>query len=285
MSKTVWRQFPHPNQAYAYAGAALKQAWMRLHRGDCEPYPDTALLERRCAEHPQLEPGCALKEAARRMQDAWRAYHRGDFGEATKLALSLGAAGYTVANKAACIYATYLEEDEPRKLATFQAVAERAEAMAEIVPADANAHYFQAYALGRYGQGISVVKALAQGLGGKIRASIERTLELQSRHADAHIVFGTYHAEVIDKVGALVGSLTYGASKAEGVGHFEQAVKLNPDSAIARIEYANGLLRMFGEVKRGQAVKLYERACKCVAADAMEKLDLELAKSALLQGL
>ena len=38
---------------------------------------------------------------------------------------------------------------------------------------DANAHYLYALALGRYGQGISVAAALKQGLGGKIKASLE----------------------------------------------------------------------------------------------------------------
>ena len=41
-------------------------------------------------------------------------------------------------------------------------------------PKDANAHYLYAYALGRYSQGISITKALAQGFGGKIRMRSHR---------------------------------------------------------------------------------------------------------------
>ena len=75
----------------------------------------------------------------------------------------------TVANKAQAIYATYLENSEKTKLALFHEVAERAEARTGEDPKDANAWYCMAYALGRYSQGISVAKALAQGLGAQGR--------------------------------------------------------------------------------------------------------------------
>jgi hypothetical protein len=90
---------------------------------------------------------------------------------------------------------------------------------------------------------------------------------------------GTYHAEVISKVGAALGGLTYGASREEAIKHFETALKLNAHSAIARIEYANGLVMMFGKAKLARAKSLYKEAAECPAADAMERLDVELAKS------
>ena len=54
---------------------------------------------------------------------------------------------------------------------------------------------------------------------------------------------------MIDKVGALVGGLTYGAKKTTGNELLEIALKLNPDSAITRIEYANALVMMFGKAR------------------------------------
>jgi tetratricopeptide (TPR) repeat protein len=258
MSKAAWTKFPHADKAYDYAGAALKKNWERLHRGDAEPFPEDEAV-----------------------QEAWRLYHRGEFQKAVSAGLAVGGDGLTAANKAQMIYANYLEKDDERKLALFDEVARRAEAQQQADPKNPNAWYVHAYALGRYGQGISVVKALAQGLGGKIRDSLARALKLQSRHADAHIAFGTYHAEVIDKVGAMVGGLTYGAKKDDGVRHFEAALKLNPDSAIARVEFANGLVMMFGKARLAEASRLYGEAAACKPADAMERLDVELAKSEL----
>ena len=124
-------------------------------------------------------------------------------------------------------------------------------------------------------------KALAQGFGGKIKDALLTALKLDPKHAEAHTAYGAYQAEVIDKVGGLVGGMTYGAKKDSAVEHFEKAVKLFPESPIARIEYANGLLMLFGKGRIAEATRLYEQAAALKPADAMERLDVELAKSEL----
>lgn len=259
MAKANWLKFPHPEKAYAYAGDALKKNWARLHRGDAEPYPKS--------------------EAA---QEAWRCYHAGEFERAVAAGLEADdSSGVNAANKAACIYGTYLERSEAKQLALFQEVAARCEAELKARPKNANAHYLHAYALGRYAQGISITKALAQGIGGKVKEALQQAIKLEPKHADAHIAMGAYHAEIIDKVGAMVGGLTYGAKKETGVDMFTKALKLNPDSAIARIEYANGLVMMFGKAKMKEAETLYAEAAAIKPVDAMERLDVELAKENL----
>jgi cytochrome c-type biogenesis protein CcmH/NrfG len=137
-----------------------------------------------------------------------------------------------------------------------------------------------AYALGRYSQGISVAKALAQGLGGKVKTALETTIKLAPKHADAHIALGAFHAEVIDKVGKLLGK-TQGADAATGLKMYQQALKLNPGSAIGMVEYANGLVMLEGDKRMKEAEKLYADAAAVEPADAMERLDVEMAKAEL----
>jgi len=252
-----WTAFPYDSADYTYDAAALKKNWARLHAGDAEPLPkDDKVLA------------------------AWALFHAGEFQKAVEAGLKAGGAGITVANKAQAIYANYLEKSEKTKLALFMEVAERAEAQAGEDPKNANAHYLMAYALGRYSQGISVAKALAQGLGSKVKAALETAIKLQPKHADAHIALGAFHAEVIDKVGSLLGR-TQGASKDAGLGMYKQALKLHPDSAIAKVEYANGLVMLEGEKKMKEAEKLYAEAAACEPKDAMERLDVEMAKAEL----
>ena len=252
-----WTAFPYDDADYSVTAAALKKRWSRLHTGDAEPLPkDAAVLA------------------------AWALFHGGDFQKAHEAGLKAGGDGITVANKAQAIYASYLEKSEKTRLAMFQEVAARAEAQAAAEPGNASAHYWLAYALGRYSQGISVTKALAQGLGGKVKAALETTIKLQPKHADAHIVLGAFHAEVIDKVGKLLGR-TQGADTATGLKMFQQALKLNPESAVAMTEYANGLVMLEGDKRMKEAEKLYAQAAACEAADAMERLDIEAAKAEL----
>ena len=114
-------------------------------------------------------------------------------------------------------------------------------------------------ALAAYEAGLA--KALAQGLGSKVKTALETAIKLAPKHADAHIALGAFHAEVIDKVGSLLGR-TQGASKDTGLAMYKQALKLTPGSAIAMIEYANGLVTMFGQEKMKDAEKLYAEPVK-----------------------
>jgi len=258
MAKAKWAAFPHPSKTYEYRGEALKKAWDKLHKGDCEPWP---------------------KDVA--SQEAWRLFHQGEFEAAVAKGVEAGGAGTTAANKAEAIYANGVETREPARIAHFQAVMKRAEAQAREEPKCANAHYLYAYAAGRYSQRISIVKALAEGYGGRIRKALEAALSLDAKHADAHTAMGMFHAEIIDKVGALVGGVTYGARRDSGEEHLRKAMKLNPDSPIACLEAANGLLLLHGNKARAEADKLRARAAAMKARDAMEKLDVEAAKAGL----
>jgi tetratricopeptide (TPR) repeat protein len=256
-----WTAFPHDAGAYTYDAATLKKKWPRLHAGDAEPLPkDEKVLA------------------------AWRLFHAGEFQMAVEAGLSAVAAGaptgLTVANKAQAIHANYLEASEKAKQALFLEVVERAEKRTAEDPKDANAWYCLAYALGRYSQSISVAKALAQGLGGKVKNALETTIRLSPQHADAHIALGSFHAEVIDKVGALLGR-TQGASKDAGLMFYRTALKLNPTSAIAMIEYANGMVMLEGEKRMKEATQLYEEAAASLPLDAAERLDVEMAKAEL----
>ena len=248
-----WTAFPHDQKAITYAGDALKKNWEGLHKGDGEPYPKDAAL-----------------------QEAWRQFHAGNFAAAAE-----AGEGQTVAIKATSIYATHLEKKDAAKVKLYQDAMAAATALVKSDPKNANAHYQYAYAAGRYSQSISVIKALKEGYGGKIKSALETTLKLDPKHAEAHTAMGAYHAEIIDKVGGMVGKLTYGANKDSSVEHYEKAIKLNASSPIAHIEYANGLLMLFGDKEEDKAVKLYEKAAKMKGRDAMEMLDIEMAQNEL----
>ena len=261
-----WTAFPHLGE-YDFDATSTRRHWARLHSGDAEPLPvDASVLA------------------------AWTLFHNGEFQKCVQAGLNLGGsggagvaggAGITVANKATCVYANYLEKKEKTRLDLYLEVAQRAEAQIALDANDVSAHYWLAYALGRYSQGISVAKALAQGLGSKIKTALETTIQLQPKHADAHIALGAFHAEVIDKVGSLIGGMTYGARKETGLKMFQEALKLNANSAICMTEYANALVMLEGDQQLKEATRLYLKAAALKPADAKERLDVEMARAEL----
>jgi len=86
----TWSPFPH-SARFNFTEDSLHKLWNRLHSGDAEPYPEHELLVQ-----------------------AWVHFHNGDFAAARTLGLEASASGHTdgttVANKATCIYACYLEK-------------------------------------------------------------------------------------------------------------------------------------------------------------------------------
>jgi hypothetical protein len=252
-----WITFPAKDH-FAFDAKLVKKQWAQLHACDQEALP-----------------------ASPELLQAWTLFHNGHFEEAHRAGLGLGDAGTTVANKAACIYATQLEKRESERLALYKLVAERAEAHILTQPDNPNAHYLLAFALGRYSQGISVAQAMALGLGSKIKTALQTTIELQPLHAEAHFALGAFHAEIIDKVGALIGHMTYGARKDVSLQMFEQGFTLQPRSPAGLVEYATALLILEGDSRQDEASALYAQAAALKAMDAREYLDIALARGGL----
>jgi tetratricopeptide (TPR) repeat protein len=279
-----WNNFPHTSPDYLYDGDRLLESWSDLHRGDCVEFPDAGWVELALAESPDAAPESFDGDAsalAELIQEAWRCFHNGDFQKTTVLSEQCGQLAHAAANKAEGIYATYLEPDETKQQARFLSAIARAESAIEAFPDDPNSHYFHAFNLGRYSQSISVVKALSQGIGGKIQTSLKNALDLQADHAEAHTAMGMYHAEIINKVGKMLGKMTYGASAAKALEHFDRALELTPGSPIAHIEYGNGLYLLFEDDRIDEVTDLYVKASELQPKDAMEKLDIEAALAEL----
>ncbi len=264
------------------AGEALAERWTRLHHTDREPWPDEkriASLARRNAGFAQSVDGLGGPAAlAKQLQAAWRAFHAGDFPAAIKLGSELGALGATAANRAAAVQSLYSSLSDAQLLKSLEDAGKRGEAAVKQLPQDANAHYMLALVLGRYSQRISILKALAEGLGGRVRAHLEKTLELEPHHAEAHVALGLFHAEIINKLGALAAGLTYNVSGKEAIEHFNQASRLAPASAIVCMEHAHGLRLLDPDRYSSEADSLFERAAACKPLDAMERLDVATAK-------
>ncbi|WP_196157712.1 hypothetical protein [Reinekea sp. G2M2-21] len=237
----------------------LIELWPRLHAGDCEPLPQT----------PQLTA-------------AWLLFHNGDFQRCAEVANALPD-GQSLRLKALATYAHYLETDSDQKVALFKEIASISEQIVKNDPSQFNAYYQIAYNLGRYGQFISVTKALAEGIAGKIQTALTACLRLAPEHADAHTAQGTYAAEIIGKLGKLAAKLTYAVSADEAIEHYRKAVKLAPFSISAKTEYADGIIALHGKKQLKQAVAMYQEAVANPPADALEALDYYIAQRELAE--
>jgi tetratricopeptide (TPR) repeat protein len=268
-----------------YTGGVLKTQWERWHRGDREPFPEERLITRLSKGHRKFASSVTglggPAELCAQLQTSWKRFHQGKFLEAIELGANLGPLGAVAANKAVGVYSLYPRPSDHSVLKLLEQAIERGEAATQALPDHPNAHYTLALVLGRYSQRISILRALAEGLGGRVRTHLDRTLELEPEHAEAHVALGLYHAEIVAKLGVLAARLTYGASAAAALQSFDRAVELTPDSPIAMLEFARGLLLLDATAHRERALELLERAVDCEAEDAMERLDAKEAQRTL----
>lgn len=273
---------PKPKSSYRYTAAVLKKHWDRLHQGDREPWPEASLISRLAGRHAafaaRIESLGGASAVALALQGAWGEFHAGDFGAAIKQASRLGAIGAAVANKAAAVDSLYSRQREPVILQQLDSGVKRGEQAVKLLPDYANLHYTLALVLGRYSQRITILKALAEGMAGRVHGHLQQAVKLEPQHAEAHVALGLYHAEIINKLGALAAGLTYGASREKAVEHFQQALKYAPLSPIVHMEYANGLRLLDAQRHRAQIRTLYEQAAACKPIDAMEQLDSDRAR-------
>ena len=113
--------------------------------------------------------------------------------------------------------------------------------------------------------------------------AVERCLELEPDHPDGHVTLAGWHAEIVDKVGGMLAGLSFGAKKELAEEHYDRALALAPASPVPHVEKAAGLLLMYGESSRDEAMQLLQKAVTLEPADAMQALDIEKAGRTLAE--
>jgi len=249
--------FPYA-PAFAFDAQSLRLAWPDLHALDAEPWPEDP---RAC--------------------QAWVCFHNGDFAGAQTAGQDGGPSGWAAADRAALAYAALIEPREPARFDLYRRIHARAQQHAARAPHAPGAWFWMGYALWRYSQCITMARALAQGLGQQVQQALEKTVALAPGHALGQLALGAFQAEIIDKVGALVGAITYGAKPESALRHLQEARRLAPGAPAILVETAHALLLLEGPARAPQAEQLYQQAAAARPRDACERLWIELARAGL----
>ena len=144
-----WTKFPHADKAFAYDAAGLKGWRTRLAQRDRRTFPQRTPAS---STHGAISTPANLR----------------------KRSTGSGAGAGECCGQGPDVCTPTIPKAEKAKIELLEEAAAFADARRGKAPKDANAHYLYAFAIGRYGQGISVVKALGAGLqGGKIKEAVD----------------------------------------------------------------------------------------------------------------
>ncbi len=281
-----WKPFSQPAVAFDYSGERLRETWPQLHAGDHEAFPEQATIAEALAAEARLGDhllGTDAAGIATHLQDAWRAYHRGDFRQAWELGTQAGPLGTSVAVAAAGVHARFLLDDEKQRIVCYETLVQRASDTIDLLPLNPNSHFRYAWALGLLSREVSTMQVLTEGLGSKLHAALNAALELDADHADAHTALGLYHAQVIDKIGAALAKLTWRVDPEAAEAHLRTAVRLTPQAPGAWLGLGIGLQLLDARKHADESAKAFRTAAAMQPIDARQALEIGYAKQQFQQ--
>jgi FimV-like protein len=136
-----------------------------------------------------------------------------------------------------------------RRLKDYRMAEEYARRAVKVDPNSTWGHFYLGASLGH----IAVVSPVARQveLAGEIRAALEKSLALDGRNGFAYHAYGVWHRKMseIGKMSRMFASVLYGRSLPEGsmeksIEYLKQAIALNPNVIISRLELANTYIAM-----------------------------------------
>ncbi len=177
----------------------------------------------------------------------------------------------TLAAQAASFYATYQAKDEDR--ADYFGKAETAANKAISTNKNNPDAYFELVrAQGRLSQYRGILDSL--NLANSIKAAAESALKLRPKFASAKIAQALWNHSLASKGVAWL----FGADDGRTEGLFREAITLEPNVIIHRVEFASVLAEWN---RKDEAIKMYQSALDIKPKTAADRYDLERTKKAL----
>ena len=202
--------------------------------------------------------------------EARKAFVAGDFVNAANIAESEGSAQALAFAARARIADTVTRDRtlcEPC-LTTAETIAQRA---IDRNPNAAEGYIQLAIALGLRGRVIPLLDAKGERLPERGREAIDKALELVPKNPWALAARGAWNLEIVRRGGPILADLTYGASRAEGLKNFREALAADPGNLLLHFHFALSILALDADDFRTEAASVLEEGYKDPRRDALTR--------------
>ncbi|MEN9465546.1 MAG: hypothetical protein RL217_1727 [Pseudomonadota bacterium] len=293
-----WKDYPRNLPQFDYSGDKLKAAWPELTKGTQQEWPDAAFFKRMAEKYPQAhqytlkqaeapDAHPALKALAagnsapmvEAVQQAWRFHYEGKFKDAYELGMQLGAAGAVPAIYAKLMYSTFMISSPKDKLASFREAAAQSEALLPMTPGYNFAEFGLLYARVRILERLNTAQALATGFLGSTQESLLQFTQNNPKNSLYPTTLGGIQAGVVERVGSLIGRMTYGATATRTIDRFEQALLLEGNLPVIYNEYIVALSRIDADDYQKRIQSLAQKCATLAPFSAEEALNQALCQS------
>jgi len=100
---------------------------------------------------------------------------------------------------------------------------------------------YLAAVLGYEGRIVGLMQAQSKGFAGQSQKALQDGLAIEPKNPLLLATMGGWHFEIIRIAGSFIARLTYGATAAEGLKYFDEALKLAPNELLINYQYALSL--------------------------------------------
>ncbi len=258
-----WAPYPKHLSQFDYSGEKLQQHWPELTKATFIEFPSAENLRKEALRYPKLmaysreqaqqrDAHPALQAVAEdnfeplatAVQHIWRLHFQGDFEQAYQLGKKLGPAGLIPALYSRLIYTTLIEKDDAKRLTAYREISHRSNQLLPLAPDHAFSLFGLAYAHARELELMSTSAAASTDYLSQTQDILERLQKRYPQRALYPAMLGGLHAGVVERVGSIIGTMTYGSSESGALKAFSRALSLESGVPVILNEYAAALTRM-----------------------------------------
>lgn len=300
IAHAAWAPYPSNLPQFDYSGDKLKTHWSALTHAIYLPYPDTSSAIITLEQYPQLKTYLEELVASGKahptivealngnyephlaeIRDVWRLHFEGKFEQAYNKGRKLGPLGIMPALQAKLMHTHFLVKDKKEKIRLFKEVNAEIEKYNAIVPGHPFVVFGETYARARLLQLLSATKAQSTGY---IKSSI-KTLKALGKTYPSRGVYALTHggvyAGIVEKVGSMLGSITFGASEKKAIKLLDKGMKNSAKQPVVYYEYAVALASMNKKKHANKIQSLLNTCLTLTPINAEEALNQDACRTML----
>lgn len=261
----------------------LIQQWSSWHREDNMAVPTAEQFASRVKASKELQKdfpeGTDYVGLTENFFNTALLLHNGKFREAYDAAASLKQFGVIIRAHARYLNTYYSVTDKKIRIAEFKAIADEIETALDKEPADKDLLFIHAYMHGRYLEEQPFKMSLVPTYT-KLFNGVKDILKENPKHLGAQLIQASFHADASVKAPFLA-KVRFGSKPEVALEKFDAALKQDPQSTIAQLEYANALIKLNKGKPDEPAIAALKTAASLASTDSNNALAQQKAKSLL----
>lgn len=261
----------------------LTQQWANWHREDNMAAPTAEQFASRVKDSKELQKefaeGTDYVALTEKFFDTALLLHNGKFQEAYDAGASLKQFGIVIRAHARYLNTYYSVTDKKIRVAEFKAIADEIGTALDKEPENKDLLFIHAYMHGRYLEELPFKMSLVPTYT-KLFNGVKDILKENPKHLGAQLIQASFHADASVKAPFLA-KVRFGSKPEVALEKFDIALKQDPQSTIAQLEYATALIKLNKGKPDEPAITALKNAATLASTDSNNALAQQKAKHLL----